>query len=166
MEAGDEIGINHPEPEFHDVTVDKLEFQHAIDTLRWISLGKAMDKYLAIRTVRCPWGCGTYLHQTNMLPFEDFLLAQSNYPFRSASKCKQATRNWTDSCRPDFQKSKVLLEENEDFICRPLIIVNEDGVFILACENHSTKTTLRYLHIPENPTGSLYTSASNQYAPV
>jgi hypothetical protein len=93
MEAGDEIGINHPEPEFHDVTVDKLEFQHAIDTLRWISLGKAMDKYLAIPTVRCPWGCETYLHQTNMLPFEDFLLAQSNYSFRSASKCKQATRN-------------------------------------------------------------------------
>lgn len=141
------ITMDHPQPEVFDVTVNKMELQESIKRLEWISLGKAMDKYLAMPTVHCPWGCGEFLHLTNTVPYEDLLLGRSNYSFRSTSTCKQPGRNWTDSCRKNFPCSTVPFE-NINFTCRPSIIVNEKGVHLLCCKHHSQKTKERYLHIP------------------
>jgi hypothetical protein len=169
LEAMQSTGVTMMEPtsEVFDVTADKVDLESALSSLCWKKMAPAMDKYLPIPTVRCPWGCGAYLHQTNEVPYEDLLLAKSNYSFRSTSKCsgRQQRRKWTDSARPDFPSSSTILE-NDKFVCRPSIVLKDDGPYLLCCKKHDQKTIERVVHLPTNPTGSLFTDSSNQFAPV
>ena len=159
------VDVHTPPPEFLDVTKDKDRLDQSIKNLEWVPLSQCMDDYLQVPSVRCPWGCGTFLHETQTIPFEDLLLARSNYAFKSTSKAKGKGRKWTDSCRPDYPSS-AFISENHSLKCSPCVITSRKGAFLLSCKAHDHSTTLRYIHVPVNPTGTLYTDASNQYAPV
>ena len=161
------VTVNSPPPEVVDVTSDWKELLSALSGLQWRTMVPTMDKYLAVPGIRCPWGCACYLHKTNFLSYEDLLLVRSNYAFRSRSPCNyhHDIHNWVHSCRPDFPSSTTILE-NKHFICRPSIVLKDDGPYILCCLNHNKKCIKRIVHVPINPTGSLYTEASNQYSPV
>ena len=161
------LTMHDPPPNVFDVTIDKNEITSALSSLCWKRMAPAMDKYLAVPIVRCPWGCGCYLHETNQVPYEDLLLLKSNFSFRSTSSCNyhHQQRKWIDSARPDFPCS-VLILENDHFVCRPSVVLNENGPYLLCCKKHDQNTIERIVHIPLNPTGSLFTDASNQYAPV
>ena len=169
IEAFEHAGLTMhcPLPEVVDVTIDRNELISALSSLCWKRMAPAMDKHLAVPIVRCPWGCGCYLHLTNEVPYEDFLLVKSNFSFRSTSCCnhRHQQRKWVDSARPDFPCSTSMLE-NDNFICRPSIVLKENGPYLLCCKKHDQNTIERVVHIPLNPTGSLFTEASNQYAPV
>ena len=161
----DGVDIETPPPEVFDVTNDKLRLENSIKNLNWVDLSQSMDDYLQVPTVRCPWGCGIFLHQTQQIPFGELLLARSNFAYLCQSKSRGNGRKWTDSCRPDFPSS-ALISDNHSLKCFPCIVTSKEGAFILSCENHNHSTTSRFIHIPVNPTGSLFTDASNQYAPV
>jgi hypothetical protein len=169
MEAFDCAGltVHFSLPEVVDVTVDRNELISALSSLCWKRMAPAMDKHLAVPVVRCPWGCGCHLHQTNEVPHEDLLLVKSDFSFRSTSCCdhRHQQRKWVDSARPDFPCSTSMLE-NDNFICHPSIILKENGPCLLCCKKHDQNTIKRAVHIPSNPTGSLFTEASNQHAPV
>jgi predicted GIY-YIG superfamily endonuclease len=161
------LTMHYPPPEVVDVTIDRNELTAALSSLRWKRMAPAMDKYLAVPSVRCPWGCGCYLHKTNEVPYEDLLLVKSNFSFRSTSPCNHhhQRRKWVDSARPDFPSSMSILE-NDNFVCHPSIILKENGPYLLCCMKHDKNTIERIVHVPSNPTGSLFTEASNQYSPV
>ena len=162
-----EVTLTEPPPEVFDVTTNRQELLNALSSLQWKHMAAMIDKYLAIPTIRCPWGCGCYLHECNTLPYEDLLLIRSNFAFPSNSDCasRHYQRKWVDSCRPDFPSVAVILD-NVDFVCQPSVILNDMGPQLLCCKNHSQRNIARIVHIPTNPTGSLFTDASNQYAPV
>ena len=161
----DGVTVENPPAEILDVTADKNCLEEAILENKWKKLSDCMDSYLQVPSVRCPWGCGTFLHQTSLIPFEDLLLAKSNFMFKSSSNVRGIGRKWTDSCRTDYPSS-AYISEHHDLRCFPSLVQTKDGVFLLSCENHNSTTTQRYIHVPVNPTGTLYTESSNQYAPV
>jgi hypothetical protein len=57
-----------------------------------------------------------------------------------------------------------LILECKKFECHPSIIFDEDKPSILCCGNHSSSCTKHYIHIPKNPTASIFTDKSNQYS--
>jgi hypothetical protein len=71
----------YPDAAFVDVTDDYNEFNESIHKLEWRSLAHAIDKFLAIPTICCPWGCRMFLHTCNKVSLEDFLASCSNYTF-------------------------------------------------------------------------------------
>lgn len=153
----------HEDASFTLVTDDLNEVNEAIRTLRWKDLGEMIDKFLGFPTVRCPWGCAEFLSRVRTLPFEEFLYQISNGSFECYGGTQGNENNWTSSIRPDFPSSVSILES--DILCRPSLIVDDlDGICILCCEKHSKSSRGRYLHVPQSPTGILYTEHSNQYA--
>jgi hypothetical protein len=160
-----QISLDNPKPQIEDVTVERNELLAALASLVWKRIAPAMDKYLAVPTVRCPWGCGSYMHKTNEVPFEEFLLVRSNFAFKSSLQGNLQRRKWVDSIRPDYPRSTEILE-NGSFLCRPCLILKENGPFLLCCSKHDASTVHRIVHVPRNPTGALFTDASNQYAPL
>jgi hypothetical protein len=161
------ITMLDPPPEVVDVTIQKNDLNSALCSLQWKNIAPAMDKYLMVPTVRCPWGCGCYLHQTNEVSYEELLLVKSNFSFASttALNYNHQRRKWVDSARPDFPSSTLILD-CDNFVCYPSVILKNDGPYLLCCKKHNRNTIERVVHIPTNPTGSLFTEASNQYAPV
>ena len=161
----DSIDMLTPAASFHVGTEDLGELQDAIHCLEWKSLSAAMDKHLKFPNVRCPFGCSEFLHLCNKLSFEDFLTVKSNSCFESHSKAFRE-RSWMSGARPDYPSSITLLE-NDDFVCRPTIVIDDEkGICILGCRHHEQNHKLSYLHPPDSPTGSLYTANSNQCAQV
>ena len=159
------VEIDEPSALFYDVSYEYHDFMGAIERLKWRELGEAMDKYIAYPGVRCPWGCSEFLHRTNLLSLESFLWSRSNCCFSVYSVAKKNS-GWTKGIREDFPSSVTILE-NPEFQCQPSIIFcHEKGPVILACREHSSKTTSRFIHVPRNPTGSLYMDGGNRYAPV
>lgn len=114
-----------------------------------------------IEQVRCPWGCSEFLHRANKLHMKDFLWYSSNYQM----KCLQAPqgKHWTDFISPSFPSSCLILER---FSCSPVVVMSDDGPMILSCRNHCEQSTKAYIHVPESPTGTIYTPNSNGFAPV
>ena len=116
---------------------------------------------VTIKQVRCPWGCSEFLHRTNRLKLKDFLWYYLNYEMR----CYQTPtgKHWTDSISPSYPSPCKILEK---FVCQPSIAMTEDGPVILSCRGHSEHSTDMYLHVPESPTGAIYTPNCNSFAPV
>jgi predicted GIY-YIG superfamily endonuclease len=162
QEIDDRLLVTYPDPAFVDVTDDYNEFNECIRKLKWRSLAPAIDKFLAIPTVRCPWGCGTFLHTCNKVSLEEFMVNYSNFSFDGYYKGGKKT-TWVDCIRPDFPE-KALILECKKFECYPSIIFDEGKPSILCCANHNSSSTKRYIHIPKNPTGSIFCDKSNQYS--
>jgi predicted GIY-YIG superfamily endonuclease len=137
--------------------------QATIDALEWRSLSLAMDKHMTYPEVRCPWGCGEFLHQTKKVPLEDFLDAKSNGAFRSYAK-NNKTHSWVWTIRPDFPASVSVLS-NDDFQCQPSLAFDTFlGPCILCCRDHNKNCKVAYIHVPSSPTGCLFSDQSNQIA--
>ena len=160
------LSLTFPPPCFYLGTSDLEELQEAIDSLEWRKLGKAMDKYLACLSVRCPFGCSEFLHKCNKLPMEDFLVSRSNGCFKGYNIAwSKKTKSWTRGIKPNFPSSATILENDIHLVCRPTIIIDDElGCCILACSHHNKSSFEKYIHPPESPTGTLYTNMSNQYA--
>ena len=73
------ITLDFPPCLFHNATKNRNKVKIILENLEWKSLSLMMDKYLTYPTVRCPWGDGVFLTETNQLPFGDFLSSYSNY---------------------------------------------------------------------------------------
>ena len=111
--------------------------------------------------VRCPWGCSEFLTRTNKVPLKEFLWYYTNYEMDC---CKPAAgTHWTDTISPTYPSKCLILEK---FECTHSIAITEDGPMILCCRDHSERSTKAYIHVPESPTGSIYTPNSNSVAPV
>ena len=150
------VSITSPLPEVHDVTEEFYRVRRAIEGLRWKELGRAMDEFMAYPTVRCPWGCSTFIHQVKLLPYADLLDWKSNYCCKvTTSKCnKPGKRHWVDSIQPDFPTTVGILGFVDEMPCRPSIVRTREGtVSVLCCPKHSAQTTERYVHVPDSPTG-------------
>lgn len=149
------------EPMFDDVSADLSEAEEAIRGLKWKKLALYMDRHLAYPEVQCPFGCSEFLARTNKLPLKDFLWYVTNYQM----KCHNPPtgKHWTDHISPSYPSTALILER---FSCRPSIAITDDGPMILSCREHSTRSTEAYLHVPESPTGNMYSPNSNSYAPV
>ena len=72
-------------------------------------------------------------------------------------------KHWTDFISPSYPKSCLILEK---FECSPSLAMTADGPVILCCREHSKNSTKAYIHVPESPTGTIYTPNSNGFAPV
>jgi hypothetical protein len=153
--------IMEEEPVIKDVTSSYYTLQKDLKELHWLNLGKSMDRHLAYPEIRCPWGDSEFLHRVNYLPYGDFLWYASNYSLPTYQK--QAGRLWVDGINPSYPSACKILEK---FPCVPSMMMTEEGPMILCCRHHSTSTLDAYLHVPESPTGSIYTPNSNQYAPA
>lgn len=149
-------------PLFVDTTKEYYMVKEDLKNLNWIKLATMMDKFMACPTVRCPWGCSEFLHACNYVNWEDFLFHASNFQLDIYGS--KPGRLWTDSMNPSFPTVGCILEH---FHVYPSIVNHhEHGPVILTCRNHNKSSTERYLHVPENPYGTLFTPHSNQYAPV
>ena len=72
-----------------------------------------------------------------------------------------------DGIRKDYFVSGHLIVFNPEWICCPSIAYEDDkGPVILTCRFHSHSSIGRYLHLPISPTPTIFTPASDQYAPV
>ena len=111
--------------------------------------------------VRCPWGCSEFLHRTKHLPLKDFLWYYSNYEM----PCYKTPtgKHWTDFISPSYPSPCLILEK---FLCSPSMAFMEGEPVIMCCREHSVRSTNASLHVPESPTGAIYTPNANSFAPV
>jgi hypothetical protein len=164
-EINSSLTLDYPPPKFEEVTTDYHDFKQAVKELRWRSLSKLMDQHLCVPTIRCPWGCSEFLHLCKMVPLEDFLVHYSNRCLNGYSKVGRG-KCWVSGIRATFPDTSCILE-CKDFMCKPSIVFDGQGVpQILCCKDHGVSCKDRYLHVPDSPTGTLYTPHSNQLAPA
>ena len=157
------LDMDVPSPRFvlKDTQVDKLK--EVVETLEWLSLSRAMDEHMTYPEVRCPWGCGEFLHLTKKVPLEDLLDAKSNGAFHSYAGIRK-THSWVWTIRPDFPTAASILC-NDDFNCQPTLTFDTRlGPCILCCNDHDASCRQSYVHVPSSPTGCLFTEQSNQLA--
>ena len=72
-------------------------------------------------------------------------------------------RSWVDSISPSYPSSCLILEH---FGCDPCIAITDEGAMILSCREHTVRNKDAILHVPESPTGCVYSPRSNGFAPV
>ena len=160
------ISLDNPLPRFYLGTHALDRVRTAIEELQWTELAYVLDHFLEVPLVRCPWGCSEYYHHAKELSFEAFLTVVSNGHFDSfySGKTKEKQRRWVDCIRPNYPCAAYILDCDE-FCSKPTLVHSKThGIAILSCQRDDTKSTERYVFVPSSPTGSLYTSNSNQFA--
>jgi predicted GIY-YIG superfamily endonuclease len=159
----DRVTLFSPPPKFKMGERDVKKMNEALKDLRWQTLHLVLDSYVSYPTVRCPWGCSEFIHLCNRLPFEDYLSFKSNWCFKTTTK---DGIYWVTGTKPSFPDNALVLE-NPDFLVAPTLVIDpKDGLCILCCQNHTKKSTAKYLHVPDNPLGSIYSPESDRYAQV
>lgn len=157
--------MNIPDCRFVLKDNELRQLKDTVNTLEWLSLSEAMDDHMTYPEIRCPWGCGEFLHETRKVPLEDFLDAKSNGAFHSYSNVNK-NHSWVWTVRPDFPSKNCYLS-NDDFCCQPSLAFDDTlGPCILSCRNHDKSSKQAYIHVPTSPATSLFTEQSNQLAPA
>jgi hypothetical protein len=157
------LSLEVPLPRFALKDKELKELETTVDTLEWRSLGQVMDEHMTFPEVRCPWGCGEFLHKTKKVPLEDFLDARSNGVFHSYAGVNK-THSWAWTIRPDFPTATTVLC-NDEFRCQPTLAFDTFlGPCILCCRDHDANCKQAYIHVPSSPTGCLFSEQSNQLA--
>jgi hypothetical protein len=163
MSHSNVVSMLDPEPKFVMGDGDRKKMNEALTEMKWQTFHLVLDSYVSYPTVRCPWGCSEYIHLTNLVPLEEYLAFKSNWCFGSISSNASM---WTLGTKPSFPETATVLE-NPDFPVQPTLITDsQEGLCILCCQNHSKSSIGKYLHVAENPLGSMYSAKSDQYAQV
>ena len=101
------ITLEEPSSYFVEVSIDQQRLQNAIEELRLVELCKVVDRYLAVPTVKCPWGCQEYLHKTQWVPldivFEHFFQELSVLKYSSATD-----RDCMRGVRADYLQTEIV----------------------------------------------------------
>lgn len=96
-----------------------------------------------------------------MFPLEDFLWHFSN--FQMPTYCSSVGRDWIDSISPSYPSSCCILEK---FRCVPSVAITDEGAVILGCREHSKRSKEALLHVPESPSGNIYSPLANRFTPI
>lgn len=161
------ITMEYPAPFFKDVTHQLGTVTKVLCDLHFVNLRNAIDRYICVPLVKCPWGCSEYYNLANNIAldivFNSYLKDREKVRMISPSNL---TRRLTGA-RSDFVKSAHPILYNPKWICCPSIAyIAGRGPVVLTCQEHHNGTTLKYIHVPSNPTGTLVSTASDQYAQV
>ena len=160
------VTLDDPPCAFDDVTARKDEFQMAVDMKRGGLLAATCRKDM-YSTVWCPWGEMEYLHRCGSLPL-DLIVT------RLFGDCIQTIKG---NVRDDLRKVVGIIENYLDGECgrilgnpkwevRPSIAFENGAPMVLTCRRHQSGCKGRYLHLPQNPGGTLSSFPSDQLTPA
>ena len=160
------VTLDNPPCSFDDVTARKDEFEMAIEMRQGGLLAAACDKHLH-SIVWCPWGEMEYLHKCGSLPL-DLIVT------RLLGDCIQTIKG---NVRDDLRKVVGIAENYLDGDCgrilanpewevRPSIAFENGAPVVLTCRRHESGSKGQYLHLPQNPGGTLPCLQSDQLTPA
>jgi len=165
------VTLEDPASIFVDVTLPKMELEHAIDELQLVNMKKAVDKHL-YPVVKCPFGCSEYYHKTGNLPF-DIIVAHLFGIDRVATKSSKTLLRKVKGIRTDFLDAVGSSEEfawNPDWAVVPSVafVKGSGGVVpvFLSCRDHDGGCQQQYLHPPRAAWNTLPSDAGDQLAPA
>ena len=162
-----DVTIDSPKPFFVEISKRKEELDQALQELKWVQLGKAVDAHASLPLVKCPWGCSEFINETKHVPLDAIFCSflKDRLPGKVMSSKRE--RMFADCIRGDFFTSAHHILYNKKWLCSPSIAyVKEKGPVVLTCRFHDRTCKGKYIHVPYSPTGTLMTEASDQLAPA
>ena len=72
-------------------------------------------------------------------------------------------RSWIDSISPSYPSKSLILEK---FLCLPTLAMVDEEPVILSCREHTKRSKTAILHVPESPTGTVYSPYADGFAAV
>jgi hypothetical protein len=108
-------------------------------TVPWVVFKDSWEKHVTIPSVRYPWGCAEYMHQTKHHVAFDFFV-QRQLGESVATYSKEWENNCTRGFRDDLMSKKVTILDNPSWRCMPsMTFVEGQGPRLCCCRYHSSK---------------------------
>ena len=151
-----------------DMTNDRKNYNKHMDlnnlkNTGWSDFVRCFEKYIALPVVRCPWGCCESLNRVNLIPYDTVVshfITKSIPSYTKKSPGKEKYYGFRNDLMDS--KSTILLK----WPCNVSVVVEDRKPFVLCCRFHSSSHTVKYLHAPRNPTGSISFQGDNTLAEI
>lgn len=145
---------------------ERDEFVYVMSHLSDVSYGRfkmIVESTLSVPLARCPWGCAEFVGRAGTIPLDVFFSAffgfNKTYSKESLFQCNRGFRR-------DLLGGQVNILDNPEWPCMPTLVMEEGVPLVLCCRYHGTSHTMRYIHPPPNPSGSISFHDDNMFAPL
>ena len=150
---------------FQDVTTELREDIGALCRNRWSADLMPREESLVLPTVKCVAGCSEFKHKCQHIAMDivwEELLETELVIYSPSHK-----RECTNIFRKDYSLPDHILK-NPRWLCKASIAQDRNGIHpvVLTCRHHNEKSKRFLVHPCRNPTGTVATEKSGQFAPV